>query len=480
MHKFLRIRHRYVFNSNNTLRARYPVLGLTLCLALFLCLKAEIKINAEPKLTYDLASLQNTGDTNTNEKGVDPVLMSGVSDGIRKASKALKKVPAVQTPPRLPLFETVTVDAGETVAGTLQKNGVSGEDAHYAVKALEKHFDLRKVQAGQTIDLHYVRADDGQARVFSSLTMPLSPIKNVNVQRSENQSFIAAVETEELVKRTYAKAFRVKSSVYGAAERAGIPPRVVGNMIRAYAWTLDFQRDIRPGDVIQVMYEAEENEDGTYSRSDNILYATINTRGREIPIYRYTDNDGFADYYDPDGQTLKRMLMKTPIDGARMSSGFGMRRHPILGYNKMHKGVDFAAPTGTPVYAAGNGTVDYAGRKGGYGNYVRIRHNGTLKTAYAHLHKIKAKKGARVKQGDIIGYVGSTGRSTGPHLHYEVLKNDKQVNPRSLNLPTGQQLEGKDLQKFKRLVRSLDQKYAALSKGVKLAGYVSSDNDHMN
>jgi len=201
------------------------------------------------------------------------------------------------------------------------------------------------------------------------------------------------------------------------------------------------------------------------------LFANIKTNGREKPIYRFEMDNGRVDYFGPDGTSIRKTLMKTPIDGARISSGFGYRRHPVLGYNKLHKGMDFAASTGTPIYAAGDGTVTYAARKGSYGNYISIRHNSKLGTAYAHLNKFKKgiRKGSVVKQGDVIGYVGTTGRSTGPHLHYEVLVNGVQVNPRSVKLPTGETLSGSELARFKSMVRSVDQEYASLTKGLKYA-----------
>jgi murein DD-endopeptidase MepM/ murein hydrolase activator NlpD len=195
------------------------------------------------------------------------------------------------------------------------------------------------------------------------------------------------------------------------------------------------------------------------------LYAQLVLSGRKIPLYRYETADGSVDYYGRDGQSTKKTLMKTPIDGARMSSGFGMRRHPVLGYGKMHKGIDFAAPTGTPIYAAGEGKVVKAGRFSSFGNYVRIKHRGDLDTAYGHMSKIASglRPGARVKQGQIIGYVGTTGRSTGPHLHYEILVAGKQVNPRGVNLPVGHALAGRDMKKFKAKVGEVDNQFAALS-----------------
>jgi len=202
-----------------------------------------------------------------------------------------------------------------------------------------------------------------------------------------------------------------------------------------------------------------------------ILYANLKMGKREIPLYRYKMRDGRTDYFQPSGRSVKHTLMKTPIKGARMSSGFGKRRHPVLGYTKMHAGVDFAAPKGTPIFAAGDGIVERAGWFSSYGKYIRIRHGSNLKTAYAHMSKInsKVKSGKRVKQGQVIGYVGTTGRSTGPHLHYEVIKNGRKVNPRSVNLPVGEDLQGKEKENFKYVMNKLRRQYASIVEGTKVA-----------
>jgi murein DD-endopeptidase MepM/ murein hydrolase activator NlpD len=213
------------------------------------------------------------------------------------------------------------------------------------------------------------------------------------------------------------------------------------------------------------MFETMATDDGYIAKTGDILFARLTLSGREIPLYRYEMADGGVDYFGPNGESTKKTLMRTPINGARLSSGFGMRRHPVLGYSKMHRGIDFAAPTGTPIYAAGDGVVERAGRFSSYGNYIKIRHRSDLHTAYAHLSKMRVRAGERVRQGQIIGYVGTTGRSTGPHLHYEVLVNRKHVNPRAVNLPVGQALAGRDLKRFKGHVQEVNGQYAALVKG---------------
>ena len=229
-------------------------------------------------------------------------------------------------------------------------------------------------------------------------------------------------------------------------------------MIRAFSFDVDFQRELQPGDRFALLYETLHEHDGQLAKPGDLLYAELVLSGKPIGIYRFTPESGITDYFTADGRSVRKSLLRTPIDGARISSGYGMRRHPILGYSKMHRGVDFAAPTGTPIYAAGHGTVEKAARFGGYGKYVRIRHNGSYKTAYAHLSRYGRgiKAGARVKQGQVIGYVGSTGRSTGPHLHYEVISNGKQVNPRSIKLPAGERLKGADLKAFQEARERID------------------------
>ena len=215
------------------------------------------------------------------------------------------------------------------------------------------------------------------------------------------------------------------------------------------------------------MYNQVSDDSGKVVKSDVIKYATLTLSGNPVRIYRFKNKDGHNNYYNEKGHSAEKALMRTPIDGARLSSGFGRRKHPILGYTKMHKGVDFAAPRGTPIYAAGNGTVTYAARKGGYGNFISIRHNGTYTTAYAHMKGFRrgVRKGSRVNQGQVIGYVGTTGRSTGPHLHYEIRKNNRQVNPLRIKMPSGNKLKGKQLVTFLTAKDQIDDAYAALPMG---------------
>jgi len=246
---------------------------------------------------------------------------------------------------------------------------------------------------------------------------------------------------------------------------------MIVELIRLYSFDVDFQRDIQPGDRFEVLFEAYYDERGELAKYGDILYAKLRVRNTDLPLYRFATKDGGADYFNKSGHSVRKALMKTPIDGARLTSGFGRRTHPILGYAKMHQGIDFGAPKGTPVMAAGSGVVEAAGRNGAYGKYLRIRHNSHYKTAYAHLSAFSRgiKRGARVRQGQIVAYVGSTGRSTGSHLHYEILVDGKRINPLRLSLPTGRKLKGVELVRFQAVHGSTKKLFAATPALTRLA-----------
>ena len=219
-----------------------------------------------------------------------------------------------------------------------------------------------------------------------------------------------------------------------------------------FSFDLDFQRDIKKNTVVSISYEKTYVENASDFSIGNIDYAKIEIGKNSLEYFKFLTNEGFIDYFNREGKNVKKSILKTPFDGAKISSNFGMRKHPISGFNKMHKGIDFAAPIGTPIYAGGNGIVEYVGTNGGYGKYIRIRHNNEYKTAYAHLNSYKKgiSKGVRVNQGEVIGYVGNTGRSTGPHLHYEIIYQNKQINPLTLKLPSGKILNGEELKRFEK------------------------------
>jgi len=295
--------------------------------------------------------------------------------------------------------------------------------------------------------------------------------QDIIVRRDPQRRFIAEVTERSLERRDSYAQGRISTSLYDSAIAAKLPMDVLMKLIQVFSFDVDFQREVQPGDAFAVFYDAYHDEMGEPVRTGQIAWVSMTLSGKTLEYALYKPNSGFADYYDRRGQSVKKTLMRTPINGARLSSGFGKRRHPVLGYTKVHRGVDFAAPRGVPIMAAGDGVIESIGRNGAYGKYVRIRHNSTYKTAYAHMSSFRRglKRGVRVSQGSTIGYVGSTGRSTGPHLHYEVLKNGRQLNPMSVRLPAGDKLQGEARKAFLATWPALDNRVALTRGGQDLA-----------
>ncbi|RDD60994.1 M23 family metallopeptidase [Ferruginivarius sediminum] len=355
----------------------------------------------------------------------------------------------------------VQVRSGDTMMGLLQRAGVGRSEAYRAIEALKKVYSPRDIRPGQAIHLALLHDEtgletDSTARL-AEMRLRASVERDVKVARN-GDGFVAESVERSLSRGVAGARGEIRSSLYVASEQRNVPVAVILEMIHGFSFAIDFQRDLRRGDRFEVVYEAFREAGGQLAKTGPLLYASLDQQGNSLEMYRYETSDGEVDYFTPKGESVRRLLMRTPVDGARLSSGYGMRKHPILGYSRMHQGIDFAAPRGTPVYAAGNGKVEYAGRNGGYGNYIRIRHNGSFKTAYAHLKGFAkgVHGGARVRQGEVIGYIGTTGSSTGPHLHYEVLKGGGHVNPRSLDLPTGRTLRGKELARFQQVKADID------------------------
>jgi len=364
------------------------------------------------------------------------------------------------------LERIIQVGQGDTIMGLLLQAGLVQAEAHAAVSALSQVYDPRDLRPGDELVLTFRASGDKDGEgFFEELKMQVDVDRKILVQRGDNKEFTALEEQWELQRIFSVAQGRIESSLYEAAVQSGLPKPVLLQMIRAYSFDVDFQRDIHPGDTFEVLFERQVDLEGRPVREGPVLYANLQTRGRSLKIYRYTALDGETDFFNEKGQSVRKALMLTPIDGARISSGFGMRRHPILGFSRMHKGLDFAAPTGTPIMAAGDGVVVEAGRKGNFGITVVLRHPNEYRTLYAHMSRIARgiTPGVRVKQGQVIGYVGSTGMSTGPHLHYEVLYRGKHVNPASVVSPPGRTLAGKDLEQFKKLALELKGQYAALA-----------------
>jgi murein DD-endopeptidase MepM/ murein hydrolase activator NlpD len=368
--------------------------------------------------------------------------------------------------------EAVTVSPGDTLGRILRRAGIANEEAYEIIQTLKKEFDPAKLRQGHTIYLDFINSEP-YPPFFQRLRLRLGPRKEIQLIKDMDSGYTVRQTMRELSSRHSQAAATIRSSLYQAARSAGIPMEVFLQVLRAYAYDVDFQRDIQPGDRIEVLYEEKMDADGRFIQAGPVLYASLRTCGRNLRVYRHhARGDEIPRLFDEDGKSIQKALMLTPIDGARLSSGYGMRRHPILGYNKMHKGLDFAAPTGTPIMAAGDGIVEYSGRRGSYGNYIRIRHPDMYQTIYGHMsgYADGMKSGVRVKQGEVIGYVGSTGRSTGPHLHFEVRHGGKPVNPAAIKTPPGRALEGEELARFLLAKNRLEALYASLTEeGKKLA-----------
>ncbi|TAN71343.1 MAG: M23 family peptidase [Magnetospirillum sp.] len=361
---------------------------------------------------------------------------------------------------RRPVEHVLQVGSGEKLTDLLGRAGVASIEALQAIDALIGIFDPRNLKAGQRVTVTFAPSPDGFTQgEFHQISLPADPIRDVAARRRVRGGTFKAEETKRQVTRQVAHySGSIKSSLYESAMAAGVPAQVIIAMIKVLSYDVDFQRDIQPGDTFEVMFEGWYDTKGKLVRQGDLLYAGLDLSGAEIQLYRYDDGQGTGDFFNAKGESAKKALLKTPVDGAKITSGFGMRHHPILGFSKMHKGIDFGVPPGTPIQAAGDGSVEMAGPNGAYGNYVRIRHGNGFATAYAHMSRVAqgVHTGRRVMQGQIIGFVGSTGRSTGPHLHYEVLQGNAQVNPMSIKVPTGIKLAGRDLERYQAFKRQTD------------------------
>ena len=338
------------------------------------------------------------------------------------------------------------IQNNDSIEKILKKLNVNANDLKKISNSL-KEKKLTNISKNRKLSIVLKKLNDGTNTVVN-LVYPRSKTSFIEIRRSQNE-FIVKENVIQLYKKEVVIKNQIKNNLYASAIQSGIEPNVIVEFARIFGFEVDFQRDIRKNDWFEILYERFEDDNDIVKDTGKIIYAAMYVNGREIILYNF--NDGIEDgHYDIKGRSIVKSLMKTPINGARLSSSFGMRKHPILGFNKMHRGTDFAAPTGTPIMASGSGTVTRARWCGGGGNCVKIKHNSTYQTVYAHMKNFAKgiKEGKKVKQGQIIGYVGSTGMSTGPHLHYEVIVNGKKVNSQKLKLPSGKILKGSVRENF--------------------------------
>ena len=347
-----------------------------------------------------------------------------------------------------PKYEKINhkVKQGETFDKILENYSIDKLETEKIKKSLQKKININKLNTKQIIQFNLDKSNNK----IEEFIFQISNTQKISLKRNiENDTFSEEILSIKLNKKIVFKENVILQSLYKAASEEKIPANIIIEFAGIYGFQVDFQRDIRKKDSYQILYEIFLNEKNEFVETGEILFANLKLSGQNNSLY-YFDKNGSEGHYDKNGKSVKKALMKTPINGARLSSPFGMRKHPIDGFNKMHRGTDFAAPMGTPIMASGDGIVKKAGWCGGGGNCVKIKHNSTYQTVYAHMSKFARgiKAGVRVKQGQTIGYVGSTGKSTGPHLHYEVIVNGKKVNSQKLKLPSGKILKGEERKLF--------------------------------
>ena len=342
----------------------------------------------------------------------------------------------------------VEVRPGETLERAVERSGVTAEEARQAVEALGRGMDTRHIRAGLAFDAAIAppRGDDRPARLIG-LSLRTGPASALTLSRSFDGALRLRALEEKVTNETTVADGEIQGSLYESAARLGATPAITAQVAKLFAHKLDFQRDIQPGDDFRLVFDRKVTESGRTIETGDLEYAELHG----VKFFRFERDGGEAEYFDEEGKNIRGFLLRTPVDGARLTSGFGRRRHPILGYARAHQGVDFGAGGGTPVLAAGDGVVVKAGRWGGYGNWLQIRHAGGWETGYAHLSRYAKglRPGMKVRQGQVVAYVGSTGMSTGPHLHYEVWQRGRRVNPVGAKVPQGTVLAGAELARFR-------------------------------
>ena len=341
------------------------------------------------------------------------------------------------------------IKKGDTIQKILKRLKVQNNDIQNIINKYKKYGNPNNLLVGNKIDIITEKSLSSDKNTIVKFSVPITKSTTIAITKNEDNKIISNKIITKLYKRKVLAENIIKKNLYSSAMEVSINPDTIIEFARIFGFEIDFQRDIRKNDYFKIVYEKYFDENGEFIKSGSILFTHMSVNGREITLYKF-GNDKSYGYFDVNGKSVEKALMKTPINGARLSSPFGMRKHPILGYNKKHLGTDFAAPMGTPIMASGSGTITRAKWCGGGGNCIKIKHNSTYETVYAHMKSFAAgmKVGKKVRQGQIIGYVGSTGMSTGPHLHYEVIVNGKKVNSQTLKLPSGKVLKDEERKQF--------------------------------
>lgn len=386
-------------------------------------------------------------------------------EAAREDAEADSKVVATEKEAALESFLVESrIKRGETLERFLQRNTIKPSDRKQIIQAIRKYFSPRLIMPGHRFYFRYDKKLDTNESILRKITFILSNTKKLVIAANQKGEFEPAGPPVSLKTTLYYKHGSIDDNLYTSALKAGLNTPLINQLIRIYSYSIDFQRALKSGDTFEVLVEQPIDEETGYEGYGEVVYATLFVAGGPLRLFRYTLDDGSIEYFNEKGEGARKALLKTPIKGARISSRYGQRRHPIQGYTKMHRGIDFAAPIGTPIFAAGDGVVKKLGRLRGFGNYVFIEHSQDYGTAYAHLHRYTKDlaKGKRVKQGDVIGYVGMTGLATAPHLHYEIHYRGEQVNPQLVNMAPQKRLSGKELEAFLHATKVVDKTVQSL------------------
>ena len=441
-----------IMNTRRITKRRFFIIAAVAILLLFIVF--SILGFATQRVVFLLTSPHHIGETTTYNTTVRTETVPTFSD----EDPIIKKV--------------CIVEKGDTFLNLLKAQHIDTSDAYALLSEVKKEYDPRDLNPGQEITMLYDRqSDDQQLMSFRGISLRIDDIRDIVILRNDLNEYDTSTIQHQIITQYARTDGIIETSLYEAALQSGLPLMVLMEMTRLFSFDVDFQRDVHPNDKFEVMYERHFDEKGKLINEGPVLYASLTVQNTVLRVYRHATLDGETDYFDDDGRTVRKTLLKTPINGARLTSRYGMRRHPIKGYSKMHQGLDFGASTGTPIMSSGDGTVVFAGRKGAYGNYIRIRHANHYSTAYAHLsgYARALKKGKRIKQGEIIGSVGSTGMVTGPHLHYEVHYRGRHINPAKVKFPPGRTLLGKEREHFLTTKINLDKVFVDLGTGTFIA-----------
>ena len=406
-------------------KTKYPILS---GLALMLLLLVTVAYKSDEKITKKYGLIQNSTKV-ADLKTFKEFLLNQIKSPFINLNYEIKK--------------------GDTIQKILKKYKVKNNDIQTTINQYKKYGNPNQLLVGNKIDIIIEKNSLEEENSIVKFSVPITKSTTIAIIKNEENKIISKKIITKLYKKKILSENTIKNNLYSSAIEVQINPDTIIEFARIFGFEIDFQRDIRKNDYFKIIYDKYFDENGEFIKSGSILYAHMSVNGREISLYKF-GNDKDYGYFDINGKSVEKALMKTPINGARLSSPFGMRKHPILGFNKKHTGTDFAAKEGTPIMASGSGTITRAKWCGGGGNCIKIKHNSTYSTVYAHMKNFAKgiKVGKKVKQGQIIGYVGSTGMSTGPHLHYEVIVNNKKVNSQTLKLPSGKVLKDNERKQF--------------------------------